>query len=92
MNIDILFVYFSDTKVVGPFLPAPANPLSHEWEQFMQSAGKEGVILVSFGSIIQTLNDKIMSVLVEAFARLPQKIIWKQGSSGKCSSFWLLRL
>jgi len=66
--------------VVGPLLPSPAKPLPNELEQFMQSAGDEGVILVSFGTIMgesSGVSESLLQVMAEAFSKLPQKVIWK---------------
>ena len=67
---------FLDTRVVGPLLTSPPKPVSAELETFMQSSEDSGVILVSFGSLLNADN-AILSVMVNAFAKLPQKIIWK---------------
>ena len=62
---------------MGPFLPSPAKPLPNELDQFMQEAGDEGVILVSFGTIVGDLDEKLLQMMAEAFSKLPQRIIWK---------------
>lgn len=69
-----------NTRVVGPFLPSPPKPLPDELEQFVQSAGDEGVILVSFGTIMgvyRTIEEKMLQMMAKAFSKLPQKVIWK---------------
>jgi len=43
----------------------------------MQEAGDEGVILVSFGTIVGDLDEKLLQMMAKAFSKLPQKIIWK---------------
>ena len=43
----------------------------------MQSSEDSGVILVSFGSTLSSVDNAILSVMANAFAKLPQKIIWK---------------
>ena len=71
---------------MGPFLPSPAKPLSDELEQFMQGSGDEGVILVSFGSVVGYnfgVNERILQVMAMAFSKLPQKVIWKLKLDGK---------
>jgi UDP:flavonoid glycosyltransferase YjiC (YdhE family) len=70
---------FSDVREVGYFLPGPAKPLPADLEKFMQSSGDVGVILVSFGSVIETLSDDIIQVMIKAFSKVPQKVIWKIG-------------
>ena len=79
MSVFSLF-YLQDTRVVDPFLSSPAKPLPNELEQFMQSAGNEGVILVSFGTILGEhigFNESLLQVMAEAFSKMPQKVIWK---------------
>ncbi|CAH3019173.1 unnamed protein product, partial [Porites evermanni] len=70
-----------NTRVVGPLLVSPPKPLPAELEAFMQSSGNNGVILVSFGSTISSSAKRIdkagLTVMAGAFAKLPQKIIWK---------------
>ena len=52
----------------------------------MQSAGDEGVILVSFGTVLGEyvgLSESMLRVMVGAFSKLPQKVIWKlKGTEG----------
>ena len=43
----------------------------------MQEAGGEGVILVSFGTIVGDLDEKLLQMMAETFSKLPQRIIWK---------------
>ena len=58
-------------------MPGPAKPLQPEWESFMSSSGNNGVILVAFGSMLDTLDNKIVDTMNEAFSRLPHKVIWR---------------
>ena len=58
-------------------MASPAQPLSEELEEFMQSAGDDGVILVSFGTILGSLDENVLQMMATAFSRLPQKVIWK---------------
>ena len=77
--------HLQDTRVVGPFLPSPAKPLPNELEQFMQKAGDEGVILVSFGTVLGEhvgFNESLLHIMADAFSKLPQKVIWKQKLEG----------
>lgn len=45
----------------------------------MLDEAKEGVILVSFGSLIRadTLKKETLGAFVESFRKLPQKVLWK---------------
>ena len=73
-----------DTKVVGPLVAAPAKPLPEELEEFYQRSGIKGVILVSFGTVLANRDDNILSLLADAFSKLPHYFIWKlrRGSVG----------
>ena len=71
---------------MGPFLPSPSKPLPNELDQFMQKAGDEGVILVSFGTVLDQIDEASLQMMAKAFSTLPQKIIWKlklKGMSNK---------
>ena len=70
---------YLDTKLVGPLLSSPAKPLPDELEKFVKQAGDEGVILVSFGSILGEIDDRIIATMADAFSSLPQRVIWKLG-------------
>ena len=77
-TINIFKFYFpQDTRVVGPFLSSPAKPLPSELDQFMKETGEDGVILVSFGTVVEGMKDASLQMMVKAFSKLPQTIIWK---------------
>ncbi|CAL5223535.1 g6067 [Coccomyxa viridis] len=63
-------------KLIGPLMPAPAQPLPAELEDFISGAGKEGVILVSLGNHAM-FGKREITALSGCFARLPQRVIWK---------------
>lgn len=52
----------------------------------MQKSGNEGVILVSFGTIMGNINENMLTLLANAFSRVSQKIIWKL-DRGRLSAF-----
>ncbi|XP_031561284.1 UDP-glucuronosyltransferase 2B17-like, partial [Actinia tenebrosa] len=64
-------------KMIGAVLPEPAQPLPADLEQFMQSSGEHGVILVTFGSMVSKLDASILKKMSVVFGRLKQKILWK---------------
>ncbi|KAK3744832.1 hypothetical protein QZH41_008809 [Actinostola sp. cb2023] len=64
-------------REVGSFLPSPAKPLPDELETFMASSGNNGVILVSFGSMLDKLDNNVLEVMNKAFSKVQQKVIWK---------------
>ncbi|XP_035692474.1 UDP-glucuronosyltransferase 2C1-like [Branchiostoma floridae] len=53
------------------------KPLSEELEKFVQSSGDDGVVLVTFGSLVAAMPADIADMLAAAFARLPQKVVWR---------------
>ena len=56
----------------------PAKPLPPDLQQLIDSSGDEGVIIVSFGSIVSGVLDKeTVDIMAEAFGRLKQKVIWR---------------
>lgn len=66
-------------REVGTFLSGPAQPLPSELEKFMKGSGDDGVILVSFGSMVNTLSDDISDVMNRAFSQVKQRVVWKIG-------------
>ncbi|XP_019616461.1 PREDICTED: UDP-glucuronosyltransferase 2C1-like [Branchiostoma belcheri] len=53
------------------------KPLTEELEKFMQSSGEDGIVLVTFGSMIAAMPAEKADMLAAAFARLPQKVVWR---------------
>ncbi|XP_078694821.1 UDP-glucuronosyltransferase 2C1-like [Branchiostoma floridae x Branchiostoma belcheri] len=53
------------------------KPLTEKLEKFMQSSGDAGVVLVTFGSMIAAMPAEKADILAAAFARLPQKVVWR---------------
>ncbi|XP_072014711.1 UDP-glucuronosyltransferase 2C1-like isoform X3 [Amphiura filiformis] len=73
-----------NTVLVGGLTTREAIPLSRDWEDFLQSAGDDGVVLFSMGSYATGIDEDIAALFAGAFAQLPQKVIWKL--NGKPSS------
>ena len=67
---------------MGPFLASPTKSLPDEIDQYFQKVGDEGVILVSFGTVVGALSDSSLKIMAETFSKLPQKIIWKLTPNG----------
>ncbi|XP_078679461.1 UDP-glucuronosyltransferase 1-2-like [Branchiostoma floridae x Branchiostoma belcheri] len=53
------------------------GPLTKDMEAFVRSSGDDGVIVVSFGSIVKTMPEEKREILAAAFARLRQKVLWR---------------
>ncbi|XP_037114951.1 UDP-glucuronosyltransferase 2A1-like [Syngnathus acus] len=55
----------------------PARPLPAELEDFVQSSGEHGVIVMTLGTLVADLPEDITDGIAAAFAQLPQKVIWR---------------
>ncbi|XP_035250790.1 UDP-glucuronosyltransferase 2A1-like [Anguilla anguilla] len=62
---------------MGGFQCKPAKPLPQDLEEFVQSSGEHGVIIMSLGTLVGYLPHDIAEEIAAAFAQLPQKIIWR---------------
>ena len=63
--------------VTGPILPKPAKPLPIDLEKFMASAGDDGVMIVSFGSMMSSLPIPTIKMLAKVLGEMKQKVLWK---------------
>lgn len=61
---------------IGGFQCKPAQPLPSDLEEFVQSAGEHGVVIMSLGTLVNTLPKDIGEEIASVFAKLPQKVIW----------------
>ncbi|XP_062922146.1 UDP-glucuronosyltransferase 2C1-like [Mobula hypostoma] len=81
MRVDFVFEFPRPTMpnivYIGGFQCKPARPLAAEFEEFVQSSGKHGLIVMSLGSLIDSLPKQIAMEIAEAFAQVPQKVIWR---------------
>lgn len=60
--------------MIGSTNQGPSEKLPQDLEDFMQSAGREGVVLVSFGSMVEQLTERQTEILVKAFSQLKYKV------------------
>ena len=81
MRVDFVFEFprpsMPNLVYIGGFQCRPAKPLPGDLEAFVQSSGQHGVIVMSLGTLISALPREITEVIASAFARLPQKVIWR---------------
>ncbi|MCI4380499.1 hypothetical protein PGIGA_G00240670 [Pangasianodon gigas] len=81
MRIDFVFEFPRPTMpnvvYVGGFQCQPSKPLPNNLEMFMQSSGEHGVIIMSLGTLIGSISPEISEIFASAFARLPQKVVWR---------------
>ena len=73
-----VYIYFVSpgTVMVGAILPEPAKPLAEDLEKFMSSS-EHGVVLVSFGSMLDTITKETVDKLAQAFGGVKQNVLWK---------------
>ncbi|KAG5273726.1 hypothetical protein AALO_G00154790 [Alosa alosa] len=62
---------------MGGFQCKPARPLPVDLEEFVNSSGEHGVIIMSLGTLLAELPSDIAEEIAAAFAQLPQKVIWR---------------
>ncbi|KAM4524103.1 UDP-glucuronosyltransferase 2C1-like [Odontesthes bonariensis] len=81
MRVDFVFEFPRPTMpniaYIGGFQCKPSGPLSSELEEFVQSSGEHGFILMSLGTLVNGLPTDMTSEIAAAFAQLPQKVIWR---------------
>ncbi|XP_056262907.1 UDP glucuronosyltransferase 5 family, polypeptide D1 [Pseudoliparis swirei] len=62
---------------IGGFQCKPARPLPADLEDFVQSAGEHGVIIMTLGSFVNALPKEVADGIASVFAKMPQKVIWR---------------
>ncbi|XP_051739265.1 UDP-glucuronosyltransferase 2C1-like [Ctenopharyngodon idella] len=81
MRNDFTFEYPRPTMpnvvYMGGFQCKPAKPLPDDLEKFVQSSGEHGVIIMTLGTVFGQLLSEINDEIAAAFAKLPQKVIWR---------------
>ncbi|CAM4501490.1 unnamed protein product [Leuciscus chuanchicus] len=80
-RVDFIFEFPRPTMpnivYMGGFQCKPSKPLPQDLEDFVESSGEHGVIIMSLSTFIGQLPDDVAEAVAEAFAELPQKIIWR---------------
>ncbi|KAM6964269.1 UDP-glucuronosyltransferase 2C1-like [Tautogolabrus adspersus] len=81
MRVNFVFEFPRPTMpniaYIGGFQCKPSQALSSELEEFVQSSGEHGFILMSLGTLVKGLPIEITSEIAAAFAQIPQKVIWR---------------
>ncbi|CAK6969085.1 UDP glucuronosyltransferase 5 family%2C polypeptide D1 [Scomber scombrus] len=62
---------------IGGFQCKPAQPLPADLEEFVQSAGEHGVIIMTLGTLVNALPREVADEIASVFAKMPQKVIWR---------------
>uniref|UniRef100_A0A8C9GUE3 glucuronosyltransferase n=1 Tax=Piliocolobus tephrosceles TaxID=591936 RepID=A0A8C9GUE3_9PRIM len=66
-----------NVEFVGGLHCKPAKPLPKEMEEFVQSSGENGIVVFSLGSMISNMSEERANVIASAFAKIPQKVLWR---------------
>ncbi|XP_041050341.1 UDP-glucuronosyltransferase 2C1-like [Carcharodon carcharias] len=81
MRVDFVFEFPRPTMpnivYIGGFQCKSPKPLPVGLEEFVQTSGKYGIIVMSLGSLVNSLPLDITMKIAEAFAQVPQKVIWR---------------
>ncbi|KAL7847338.1 hypothetical protein SRHO_G00223180 [Serrasalmus rhombeus] len=81
MRLDFVFDFPRPTMpnvvYMGGFQCKPAKPLPEDLEAFVQSSGEHGFIIMSLGTMVDSLPADIADEIAAVFAKLPQKVIWR---------------
>lgn len=62
---------------MGGFQCKPAKLLPADLEEFVQSSGDHGVIMMTLGTLVGKIPQDIAEEIAAAFAQLPQKVVWR---------------
>ncbi|XP_029478394.1 UDP-glucuronosyltransferase 2A2-like isoform X1 [Oncorhynchus nerka] len=81
MRVDFVFEFPRPTMpnvvYTGGFQCKLSKPLPAALEEFVQSSGEHGVVVMSLGTLLGGLGPEMSEVIASAFARLPQKVVWR---------------
>lgn len=81
MRNDFIFEYPRPTMpnvvYMSGFQCKPPKALPADLEEFVQSSGDHGIVLMSLGTLVSKLPAHISEEIAAAFAQLPQKVIWR---------------
>lgn len=81
MRTDFVFDFPRPTMpnivYIAGFQCKPSKPLPKDLEEFVQSSGDHGIIIMTLGTLIGTLPEDVTEDIAAAFALLPQKVLWR---------------
>ncbi|XP_003925975.1 UDP-glucuronosyltransferase 3A2 isoform X2 [Saimiri boliviensis] len=82
VNSDFAFDFarplLPNTVYVGGLMEKPIKPVPQDLESFIAKFGDSGFVLVTLGSMVNTCqNREIFEEMNNAFAHVPQGVIWK---------------
>ncbi|XP_026364784.1 UDP-glucuronosyltransferase 2C1-like isoform X3 [Ursus arctos] len=74
-DFEFPYPYLPNFEFVGGLHCKPAKPLPKELEEFVQSSGKDGIVVFTLGSMIKNLTEEKSNIIASALAQIPQKVI-----------------
>uniref|UniRef100_A0A3B4ZXA5 UDP-glucuronosyltransferase n=1 Tax=Stegastes partitus TaxID=144197 RepID=A0A3B4ZXA5_9TELE len=81
MRNDFIFEFPRPTMpnivYISGFQCKPPKPLPADLEEFVQSSGDHGVVIMTLGTLVGKLPQDVSEEIAAAFAQLPQKVIWR---------------
>ncbi|XP_054588913.1 UDP-glucuronosyltransferase 2C1 [Nothobranchius furzeri] len=81
MRNDFIFEFPRPTMpnivYMGGFQCKPSKALPADLEEFVQSSGDHGVVIMTLGTLVRNLPEEVSEEIAAAFAQLPQKVIWR---------------
>lgn len=81
MRVDFTFEFPRPTMpnviYIGGFQGKPSKPLPSDLEEFVQSSGEHGLVVMTLGTLLSDLGPEITEIIASAFANLPQKVVWR---------------
>ncbi|XP_037536822.1 UDP-glucuronosyltransferase 2A2-like [Nematolebias whitei] len=80
-DFDFAHPFLPNFKYVGGVHCRPAKPLPKDMEEFVQSSGEEGIVILSLGSMVKNMTTEKTNMIASALAQIPQKVLWRY--SGK---------
>ena len=72
-----------DTILVGGFSITPPKPLEGEVAEWVVDSGEFGTVVSSFGTLVKNFDGKWKRIFLDAFARVPQNIIWRNRDAAR---------
>lgn len=85
MRVDFAFEFPRPTMpnviYIGGFQAKDPKPLPSDLEEFFQSSGDHGVVVMTLGTLLSDIGTEISEIVASAFANLPQKVVWRHSGT-----------
>ncbi|XP_066202352.1 UDP-glucuronosyltransferase 1A1-like isoform X2 [Saccopteryx leptura] len=62
---------------VGGINCAGKNPLSQEFEAYVNASGEHGIVVFSLGSMVSEIPEKKAMEIADALGKIPQTVLWR---------------